>query len=650
MSEFSPGPQFLKEKYDLHNAPEVQRSANFVSNESGENLNSPDEKIGAYLERLEGFFEDEDPQKRERKVSFLKNKLFDLLITKPENVPASYDDFIINVIEEHGERGDWDRASDQEKVQIRQSNVEGLLSDQKDSLETWVDYLSSDDAMYPTWLKYWAFRSIANLQDYEKPEIDKETGQRKGEGRFPQRSKGTLKMFPDLNYEALSYVLDNINLKYQNQSPEIPYDIQEDEKTRFQSFLKNENFAKLYAWAIENINPIDEELLQTTDGDWVKYNQNSDPMPLVQSIRGKGTGWCTAGVNTAKTQLEMGDFYVYYSKNQDGQSSIPRIAIRKKGDNIAEVRGIAKKQNLDPFIGDVLKDKLEEFPDKDQFLKKESDMAWLTVIKNKTKSGQALDKEDLTFLYEVDSKIQGFGYVDDPRIKELRNGRNLEADLPILFDCDPSQIARTPEQVDQNTKAYVGPLVPGVFQQLVSLEHIYTSFPEGKISRGEVEIGGLDKDQLQLKLNKVCKRANGETNISSYAQDMLDKMYESEEFKKFAQNPENIQTVRLKVGDLGFTSNPTTDQIYARAKELGLDLCPDELAPYQRLKDADQPMNNWYSIAMKQFTDRDGYPDVFRLGHNDDGLWLDSAWTDPTGEWNLGRELVFRLRQVSQES
>ena len=56
--------------------------------------------------------------------------------------------------------------------------------------------------------------------------------------------------------------------------------------------------------------------------------QGSDHMKLVKSLEGKDTGWCTAGASTAKTQLEGGDFYLYYSYDSEGNPTIPRIAIR----------------------------------------------------------------------------------------------------------------------------------------------------------------------------------------------------------------------------------------------------------------------------------------------------------------------------------
>lgn len=637
MPEFGPGPDFLKEKYNLHNATEVNRSAQFAAREKDERITSAPDKIEAYLERLEGFFNDPDPQKRERKIHFLKTKLFDLLVTKPEDVPENYDNFIIQTLEEQGQRGDWDNASEEQRQELRQQNIEGQISDQKESLELWVDYLGSEDAMYPDWLKYWAFRSISGLQEYEKPEIDQETGQKKTEGRLPKRSRGTLKMFPDLNQEALSYVLDAVERKYQSQAPEFPYDIQEDERVRFAKFLQNENFANLYAWAIENINPIDEELLQTTAGKWRKYDQNSDPEPLVQSVRGKGTGWCTAGIMTAKNQLELGDFYVYYSNDREDNPTIPRLAIRMQAGKIAEVRGIAKKQNLDPFIGDVLEEKLQDFPDKDEFLQKKQDMARLTELKVKEANGEPFNKDDLVFLYEIDHKIQGFGYVADPRIKELRNKRNPKEDAPIVLECAPHEIAWNASEIKENTKSYIGPLFPGIFR--LNLEHYYTAFPETEIRQSELEIGGKSAEQLIKELQEK------NIKISPYALDML----RSRDFATL-EKPEEIKTVRLKVRDLGFTSNPTTDQLYARAQELGLELCPAEVGPYQRLKEKDQSMGDWYWIAMKQITDRRGNPDVFYLERNDDGLWLHNHWAIPSGKWNPGDVFLFRLRQVSHES
>jgi hypothetical protein len=116
------------------------------------------------------------------------------------------------------------------------------------------------------------------------------------------------------------------------------------------------------------------------------------------------------------------------------------------------------------------------------------------------------------------------------------------------------------------------------------------------------------------------------------------------------KNSEQIKLVRLKVGDLGFTKNPTTDELYAKTGELGLELCPAEVGPNLRLKYAEvfkreQSMNEYLYIAMKQITDSDGSPNIFFVKRHDDGFWLSYYWADPTDEWSLDDEFVFRLRK-----
>ena len=62
-----------------------------------------------------------------------------------------------------------------------------------------------------------------------------------------------------------------------------------------------------------------------------------------------------------------------------------------------------------------IEEKLKEFPDKDKYLKKEHDMKLLTLIDKKVNNNIELNVDELKFLYEIDSKITGFGYRKDPR-------------------------------------------------------------------------------------------------------------------------------------------------------------------------------------------------------------------------------------------
>jgi len=589
-------PNFLKGKYDLHNSPEVDSAARRTEARTGEKVpHHPAERIQNYLDRFSEILDREDPHKRDRGVDAIKHILYDKFVIKPDGIPEGYFENQRRLAREQG-HGDIEVTQE-----ARDQLAEVIVADQRSSLDTWIDYLSSPDAPYPDWLKYYAVRSILSMGEYDKEK-----------SAFTKRSTGTTKPFPDLNREALAYVLDAIEKKYKGEKVNLAA-LEEEDKAKLEKLLQGENFAKLYAWAIDKTAPSERNLLTVTEGAWIKYPKNGEHMTLVESLQGHGTGWCTAGESTAETQLKGGDFYVYYSLDQDGNPTVPRAAIRMQENSIGEVRGIADQQNLDPYISDVVQTKLKDFPDGTAYEKKVRDMKVLTSIERKVQKGEELNKDDLVLLYEINAPIEGFGYQKDPRIAELRTQRNPIEDMPIVFECSEDQIVTSVEDIDADTRAYVGALQPGIFDVLeqYSVEHIYTAFPEGKIRREHIEIGGKNADTLEREMTEKG------IQISSYAKDML----RNADFQA-QKNPEQVDLVRLTVKDLGFSNYATTDDLYKRAEDLGLELCPAEVGPQYRLQYMDQPMNEWIYVGMKQISDSGGIPDVFELEHFDDGLWL----------------------------
>jgi len=181
-----------------------------------------------------------------------------------------------------------------------------IVADQKASLDEWIDYLGSEDAPYPDYLKYFAFRGITKLGKYNKEKQ-----------KFTNRTKKTVAPFVELNREALAYVLDALEKEHQGQD-------QDELSGDFKKYLKSANFGKLYAQAIKDISEqggMEKEDIH--DGNWIKYDQGNNYQDLHQSLQGKATGWCMAGESTAQTQLKNGDFYVYYTKNKDDQYTEP---------------------------------------------------------------------------------------------------------------------------------------------------------------------------------------------------------------------------------------------------------------------------------------------------------------------------------------
>lgn len=265
-------------KYDLHNSRETESAANRHSSES--HPNTAEEKVQNYLYRFIEIAERKDSHERERGINAAKNVLLSHSVIKPNDIPQNYWDFQERILRERGQAGDWDSASDQEKERMRHQQAEALISDQKKSLENWLDYFASDDSDYiPPALKYWAFRSVTKMVEYDK---EKKT--------FPNRSKGSVKQFPDLNREALAYVSDAMVKMFSNQEVQFQDEIPPQDRDQFKQYLHNENFSKLYAWAINHVNPVPEHLMNSTKGEWIKFDQGSDHMILVNSIAGKDTG------------------------------------------------------------------------------------------------------------------------------------------------------------------------------------------------------------------------------------------------------------------------------------------------------------------------------------------------------------------------
>lgn len=128
-------------------------------------------------------------------------------------------------------------------------------------------------------------------------------------------------------------------------------------------------------------------------------------------------------------------------------------------------------------------------------------------------------------------------------------------------------------------------------------------------------------------------------HISSYAEDMLRKV-------DFQREKESVGLVRITVKELGFDSGATTEQIYAAAKEKGLELCPAETAIALRLAYGEQPKGEWLVVGMKTITGSDGLPRVFNVARHGVGLWLRSNWADPTDDWYPDDEFLFRFPQV----
>lgn len=418
------------EKHPLHlKTPELQKSGEVQDSVAkyerlnDEKLpNDPTDRIEVHMDRLENIFLNPDERVRQRNLEMLRPSIYDAYIIKPEEVPESYFELQQRVARERGQ------AVEEIPQNVREQMINVLIEDQKHSLDRWIDYLTSNDAVYPTWFKYFVFQNITKLSQFDKTL-----------GKFKKRTADTTAPYPDVFREPLAQICDIYErVAKDNNLLKTDPQIQEE-------FSKS--FPKLYAEKITESLAARLESGEEIKGEWVKYEQGNseDAERLYKSLQGKGTGWCTAGDSTAKTQIESGDFYVFYSNGKDGVPAQPRLAIRMDGKHkIGEVRGINEHQNVEQIMLPVLKDKLKTFgSEADRYEKKSDDMKKLTEIDNKVKENPEaeLSKEDLRFLYEMDSRIDGFGYQKDPRIGEILTRRDIKQDISFVLDIKPEQVS-----------------------------------------------------------------------------------------------------------------------------------------------------------------------------------------------------------------
>lgn len=293
-----------------------------------------------------------------------------------------------------------------------------IIEQQKKSLASWINYLCDENSKYKTWSKYWAFQGMIRMGSFNAEK-----------GLYNKRNNKTQSPFVECNPEIIAKCISAVEDFVENNKLSFDDDT-------LNSIIESGSFNKLYSYFENQI----KKSISNNDskkGKWVKYNEKSegDAIKLSESLQNKNTHWCTADRNTAIDQVcggnnyPGGDFYVYYTKDEQGNYTNPRIAIRMEGKKeIAEIRGIEDNQNLEDCMLDVLNIKLDEF----DFLSKEDYDSNITKIKNlkrlieiskKSINNITLTEDDIYFIYEIDKPIEGFGWESDEKIYKIRDQR-----------------------------------------------------------------------------------------------------------------------------------------------------------------------------------------------------------------------------------
>ncbi|MBD3244601.1 MAG: hypothetical protein GF335_01260 [Candidatus Moranbacteria bacterium] len=467
-----PGLEKLEEKYKLFKSPEVaraekreERRRNIDGKNPLKHKKDPNstETIQTYLNRFREILDRKDPTQRNQGIKAFKRWIHSRFVIKPEEVPEKWFKTQIRNSEKRG------LGNSELKEEEKKEMIGTIIKDQKDSINEWIDYLSSDqnESLYPDWAKYWVLREVLSLTPYDRDEK-----------KFKKRDQKTVASFPKLNPEALAYAIDWV-LKYFNKKQELKSqdkdqkeikqqledslselfhktDLDEPQKHFFDA-VKQLNFSKLYSYGMQISQTKEMGNLEKIKGKWQHYEQNSDPEKLTESLKNRGTQWCIAQVGVAAKYLGEGDVYIFFSSDDEKKNNQPRVGITIKNGQVFEVRGVGENQNLDPYITEVVEEKLKELPGGGKYFKKVEDMQRLTEIEEKHNNNQELKKEDLKFLYELNGyKIEGFGFVEDPRIEKIRNQRDIRKDYAKIYNVEEREVIFDLENLGEQTKVYIG--------------------------------------------------------------------------------------------------------------------------------------------------------------------------------------------------
>ena len=414
-------------------------------------LKEKKERLEKYLDKLDRV--QSKVISKEEHIDTLKNLYYDRYVIKPENIHDSYFKSLEKryLDEGHGHHNLVNPDNDTDK-RLKEEHINVIIREQKDSLDTWLNYFLSKDSDYlPMWAKVWAFQGMLGIGNLNK--------EKDGYGR---RSNTSVNPFVSLDSEILGKCVELVKESFDNK------EITDKEVDKL---VSSGSFAKLYGKLLANKKQLK---VSSNEGIWVKYNYETSEeadkkikagiepeyLKLYNSLQGYNTGWCTAGSKeTAKQQIcggesyQGGDFYVYYTKDNNNEYKVPRIAIRMNKESIGEVRGIAERQNIEPIMDSVLEEKLKEFPNDKLYHKKVHDMKMLTQIYDNYKK-RNLTREEFLFIYEINGKISYFGYDKDPRIEEIIEKRDKRTDLTIALNCSLSEIGLTEAELIKHQLIY----------------------------------------------------------------------------------------------------------------------------------------------------------------------------------------------------
>ena len=195
-------------------------------------------------------------------------------------------------------------------------------------------------------------------------------------------------------------------------------------------------------------------LRKDTEGIWIRHKRGNGYRPLWEFLTTKNTGWAIQ-LDVYTARLPHGPVYIYYTKDDKGKYTEPRILIVADADyHIQSVLGLGLHQSIESSMALIALEKIESFPGNKKRKKIAHDIALLARLGDKINNDIELTKKELRFLYEIDSKIESFYHIADPKKEELKAKRNIKKDLAYIFGCKEENIGTNITDFDTNKIIY----------------------------------------------------------------------------------------------------------------------------------------------------------------------------------------------------
>ena len=384
----------------------------------------------SYLNRIEKLVE--------KHGNRLEQKLWgasvDKLVISPDDITDDYWRTQEQILRDEGQGR---KLTGREK----QILADDIRKAQRESLESWSDYLGSETSPYPMWFKIYAWDGMSKMGVFDKEKQ-----------QFAKRDKHTVAPYPKLNpavlakvYNVVSDFYDQSNDKNTEENTvheDNNHEGKTEQDTELEKLVRSGNFNKLYSKILlsEKAIPKTPENTENVHGAWLEYFPGEEE-ELAEAA--EGTPWCVADPGTGRRYLEYGNYngyHDYYGTDEDNKakfilfhlqdpetntlspSACASIRLDPNG-NVAEISGLNDGQALEDSLVPIVEEKVKRLPGGEEFLEALADKKQLIALDHKMQNDEDLTKEELEFLYEVNRPIKTLDTYNtkDPRIDDLRS-------------------------------------------------------------------------------------------------------------------------------------------------------------------------------------------------------------------------------------